>query len=67
MLGIKNISLYKNPSNWSSRSEVFCKKGVLRNFSEFTKNHMCQSLSKLQALEIYEIHLKTPVPEYLFK
>ena len=28
----------------SSRSEVFCKKGVLRNFVKFTGKHLCQSL-----------------------
>ena len=28
----------------SSRPEVFCEKGVLRNFSKFTGKHLCQSL-----------------------
>ena len=28
----------------SSRSEVFCKKGVLRNLTKFTGKHLCQSL-----------------------
>ena len=28
----------------SSRPEVFCKKGVLKNFEKFTGNHLCQSL-----------------------
>ena len=28
----------------SSRSEVFCKKGVLENFTKFTGKHLCQSL-----------------------
>ena len=28
----------------SSRPEVFCKKGVLRNFSKFTGKHLCLSL-----------------------
>ena len=28
----------------SSRSEVFCKKGVLKNFTKFTGKHLCQSL-----------------------
>ena len=28
----------------SSRPEVFCKKGVLRNFAKFTGNYLCQSL-----------------------
>ena len=26
------------------RPEVFCKKGVLRNFTQFTRKHVCQSL-----------------------
>ena len=28
----------------SSRPEVFCKRGVLKNFSKFTGKHLCQSL-----------------------
>ena len=28
----------------SSLSEVFCKKGVLRNFAKFTGKHLCQGL-----------------------
>ena len=28
----------------SSRPEVFCEKGVLRNFAKFTEKHLCQSL-----------------------
>ena len=28
----------------SSRPEVFCKKGVFRNFAKFTGKHLCQSL-----------------------
>ena len=28
----------------SNRSEVFCKKGVLRNFEKFTRKYLCQSL-----------------------
>ena len=28
----------------SSRPEVFCEKGVLKNFAEFTGKHLCQSL-----------------------
>ena len=28
----------------SSRSEVFCRKGVLRNFTKFTRKHLYQSL-----------------------
>ena len=28
----------------SSHQEVFCEKGVLRNFAKFTGKHLCQSL-----------------------
>ena len=28
----------------SSRPDVFCEKGVLRNFAKFTGKHLCQSL-----------------------
>ena len=28
----------------SSRPDVLCKKGVLRNFAKFTRKHLCQSL-----------------------
>ena len=28
---------------WSSRPHVFCKKGVLSNFTKFTGKHLCQS------------------------
>ena len=28
----------------SSRQEVFCEKGVLRNFTKFTRKHLCRSL-----------------------
>ena len=28
----------------SSRPEVFCKKGVHKNFTKFTEKHLCQSL-----------------------
>ena len=29
----------------SSCPEVFCKKGIFRNFAKFTRKHLCQSLS----------------------
>ena len=32
------------PIKRSSRPEVFCKKGALRNFTKFTGKHPCQSL-----------------------
>ena len=28
----------------SSRPEVFCKKGVFKNFAKFTEKHLCQNL-----------------------
>ena len=28
----------------SSRPDLFCEKGVLRNFAKFTGKHLCQSL-----------------------
>ena len=30
--------------NVRSSRQVFCKKGVLRNFANFTGKHLCQSL-----------------------
>ena len=43
-----NKRLYKDLSNFCvyrrGRSEVFCKKGVLRNFGKFTGKHLCQGL-----------------------
>ena len=41
-----NISLVrlKKERIRSSCPEVFCKKGVLRNFAKFTGKHLCQSL-----------------------
>ena len=48
----------------NSRPEVFCKKGVLRNFAKFTGKHLCQNLffNKVACLscEFCEIFLKTP-------
>ena len=43
---IKNKMNYKmtNTINQKPPPEVFCKKGVLRNFAEFTGKHLCQSL-----------------------
>ena len=41
LLWIDNLSRF--PCR-SSRPEVLCKKGVLRNFTKFTGKHLCQSL-----------------------
>ena len=47
----------------SSRPEVFCKKGVLRNFTKFTGKHLCQSLffNKVAGLRLLrlQIYLKS--------
>ena len=37
----------------SSRPQVFCKKGVLRNFAKCTGKHLCQSLFFLIKLQVY--------------
>ena len=50
---LKDLWQAKYRNNWckiiantirSSRPEVFCKKGVLRNFAKFTGKHLCLSL-----------------------
>ena len=38
------VKTRKKPKARSSRPEVFCKKGVLRNFAKFTGKHLCQDL-----------------------
>ena len=43
----RNIAVHGfrlNASYGSSRAEVFCKKGVPRNFTKFAGKHMCQNL-----------------------
>ena len=52
------------PSRRSSRPEMFCKKGVLRNLTKFTRKHWCHSLffNKVAGLRrlnaaIYFMHL----------
>ena len=39
----------KKTSTRSSRLELFCKKGILRNFEKFTGKHLPLFLIKLQA------------------
>ena len=49
----------------SSRLDVFCKKGVLRNFANFIGKHLCQSfLIKLQAQTCNFIKKETPARVY---
>ena len=45
----------------SSRPEVFCKKGFLRNFVKFTGKHLCQNLffSEAAGLITFLYSLKT--------
>ena len=37
----------------SSRPDVFCKKGVLKNFSKFTGKHLCQSLFSNKVTDLW--------------
>ena len=41
---ITQMILFQMRNSRSSRPKVFCKKGVLRNFTKFTGKHLCQSL-----------------------
>ena len=36
--------MFTQGSNAKAAPEVFCKKGVLKNFTNFTEKHLCQSL-----------------------
>ena len=42
----------------SSRPEMFCKKGVLRNFAKFTGKHLCQSLFLNKVVGLRPVLLK---------
>ena len=47
----KRTTPVTSPSRYrSSCPEVFCEKGVLRNFAKFTGKHLCQSLFFFAAL-----------------
>ena len=41
---IRIIQLYQKYISRSTRPDIFCKKGVLRNFTKFTVKYLCQSL-----------------------
>ena len=49
----------------SRRWEVFCKKGVLRNFAKFTGKHLCQSLffNKVECTAAFYAHFVGKHPE----
>ena len=54
-------SVYRN-----SRSSMFCKKGVLRNFAKFTGKYLCQSLwHKCFPVDFAKILKKTCFTEHL--
>ena len=58
---IKKYVLQMNRSR-SSRPEMFCKKGVLRNFGKFAGKHLCQSFffNKLAGLSPATLLKKRP-------
>ena len=44
MIVVKQVRLCCTALNRSTRPEVSCKKGVLRNLAKLTGKHLCQSL-----------------------
>ena len=52
-----NLNSFTRVSYGSTLPEVFCKKGVLRNFAKFTGKHLCQSLflNKVAGLRLLPI------------
>ena len=42
----------------SSHPEVFCKKGVLRNFAKFTVKHLCQKEAVVQRCSVKKVFLE---------
>ena len=56
--GTCKLNIHIFASKWkrrSSRLDVVCKKGVLRNLAKFTGKHLCQSLyfNKVAGLQLY--------------
>ena len=49
------VALCDRYVNRSSRPEVFCKKGILRDFSKLTGKNLCQRLffNKVVGLQLY--------------
>ena len=41
----------------SSRPEVFCKNGVLRNFTKFAGKHLCQSFGTISVDVFVKLHV----------
>ena len=52
----------------SSRLEVFCRRGVLRNFAKFTGKHLCQSLflNKFPGLKLATLLKKEALAQVFF-
>ena len=50
---------YEVPLLRSSRPEVFCKKGVLRNFTKFTGKHLCPSLFFNKVVGLRSVQVKS--------
>ena len=64
--------LMDNNSNWinrTSRPEVFCKKGILENVTNFTGKHLCQSLffNKVTGLSILPGIIRKPLVFWWFQ
>ena len=55
-----SIKISQNFNNRSSRLEVLCKEGVLRNFAKFTGKCLCQSLF-LNKVEEEHLFYRTPL------
>ena len=50
------IAMLTKSTSRSGRTEVFCKKGDLKNFAKFTGKHLCQSLffNKVASLKLQD-------------
>ena len=57
-----NTDICKDPNDYrSSLPEVFCEKGILRNFAKFTGKHLCQSLFFSKVAGVQEWYRSIPV------
>ena len=52
-----NIGILSNVIFRSSRPEVFCQKGILRNFAKFTGKHLWQSLLFNKVASLYPLKM----------
>ena len=66
ILGYAHDQTLLDKLSWSSRPEVFCRKGVLRNFAKVTGKNLCQSLFfKVLYCKFCEISKNTFLTEHL--